>query len=188
MSKACPWGQFGRATNFHRWEEGKTMSSNEKISVNEEYFSYEKFLWTLLSEAHHHKLQMDVIGYEMSKRTKINYPLYRLVIHPEGQQTVCLIAGVHGNEIAGPLSTLHLIKDILHELPENYRFVIYPVINPSGFDLRQRFDADGRDLNAIYSVVLKSQNYCEVQEFYEDVLKFAPFEAVITLHEDSDRD
>jgi hypothetical protein len=62
------------------------------------------------------------------------------------------------------------------------------MINPSGYDLRSRFDADGRDLNAIYPVTLKSHNYCEVQEFYEDVQKFAPFEAVITLHEDSDRD
>jgi murein peptide amidase A len=164
------------------------MSPNERMAVDEENFSYEKFLWVLLSEAHHHKLPMEVIGYEMSRRTKINYPLYRLVIHPECQPTVCLVAGVHGNEIAGPLSTLHIITDIIHDLPKHYRYVIYPMINPSGFDLRTRFDADGRDLNAIYSVTLKSHNYCEVQEFYQDVLKFAPFEAVITLHEDSDRD
>jgi murein peptide amidase A len=164
------------------------MSPNEKMAVGEENFSYEKFLWELLTEVHHHKLQTEVIGYEMSKRTRINYPLYRFVIHPEFLRTVCIVAGVHGNEIAGPLSILHIITDIIHELPENYRYVFYPVINPSGFDLRTRYDADGRDLNAIYSVTLKSQNYCEVQEFYQDVLKFAPFEAVITLHEDSDRD
>ncbi len=62
------------------------------------------------------------------------------------------------------------------------------MINPTGFDLRQRFDADRRDLNAIYGATLKSRNYFEVQTFYQDALKFVPFEAVITLHEDSDRE
>jgi len=161
------------------------MSSNERTPLAEEYFSYEKFIWELLNEADQRKLQVEVIGNETSRHTGITYPLYRLVIHPEAHQTVCIVAGVHGNEIAGPLSILHLIKDHLHRLPE-YRYILYPLINPSGFDLRQRFDADGRDLNAIYSVTLKSANYHEVQEFYEDVLKFAPFEAVLTLHEDSD--
>jgi predicted deacylase len=98
------------------------------------------------------------------------------------------VAGIHGNEITGPLSIIHMIRDIIHDLPLHFRYVIYPMINPTGFDLRQRFDSDGRDLNAIYSTTLKSHNYCEVQEFYDDILKFTPFEAVITLHEDSDRD
>jgi len=162
------------------------MSTNEKMPVDEEYFSYEKFIWTLLTKAHHHKLPVEVIGNETSKRTGIVYPLYRLVINPEVQQTVCIVTGVHGNEIAGPLSILHLVTDIINELPSEYRYIVYPLINPSGFDLRQRFDADGRDLNAIYSDTLKSANYHEVQVFYQDALKFTPFEAVITLHEDSD--
>jgi hypothetical protein len=166
----------------------ETMSTNEKTIFGEEYYSYEKFLWELLNEAHRHKLQPEVIGYEMSERTRINYPIYRLVINPEIQQTICIVAGIHGNEIAGPLSTIHIIKDVFHELPLHYRYVMYPLINPTGFDLRQRFDDDDRDLNAIYITTLKSQNYSEVQEFYEDVLKFTPFDAIITIHEDSDRE
>ena len=161
------------------------MSSNERMSVAEEFFSYEKFIWTLLNEAEQHNLPVEVIGIETSKRTGVIYPLYRLVIHPEVKQTVCVVAGVHGNEIAGPLSILHLIADVIYQLPK-YRIIVYPLINPSGFDLRQRYDADGRDLNAIYSVTLKSDKYHEVQEFYQDALKFTPFEAVLTLHEDSD--
>jgi hypothetical protein len=93
------------------------MTPKKKMAIDEENYSYEKFLWVLLSEAHHHKLPMEVIGYEMSKRTKINYPLYRLVIHPECPQTVCIVAGIHGNEIAGPLSTIHIITDIIHDPP-----------------------------------------------------------------------
>jgi predicted deacylase len=162
------------------------MSSNEKMFVGEEFISYERFIWTLLNEAHQHKLPVEVIGYETSKRTGISYPLYRLLINPKVEQTVCIVAGVHGNEIAGPLAVLHIINVIIHDLPRLFRYVVYPMINPSGFDLRQRFDDDGRDLNAIYETTLTSKNYLEVQEFYQDALKFAPFEAVITLHEDSD--
>jgi hypothetical protein len=62
--------------------------------------------------------------------------------------------------------------------------LVYPLINPSGFDLRQRFNADGRDLNAIYHVTLRSDNYAGVQVFYQDALKFTPFEALISIHED----
>ncbi len=35
---------------------------------------------------------------------------------------------------------------------------------------------------------LRSRNYFEVQTFFQDAMKFVPFEAVITLHEDSDRE
>ncbi len=164
------------------------MAVNEKMIVDEEYFSYEKFLWILLNEAHQHKLPMEIIGSEISRRTGINYPLYRLIVHPEITDTVCIVSGIHGNEIAGPLSILKIVDAIIYDLPEHYRYVIYPMINPSGFDLRQRFDADQRDLNAIYGATLRSKNYFEVQTFYQDALNFAPFEAVITLHEDSEQD
>ena len=164
------------------------MSTNERMVMDAENFSYEKFLWTLLNETRLHKLPMEIIGSEISRRTGINYPLYRLIIHPKVDPTICIISGIHGNEIAGPLSILKIVDAIINDLPAQFRFVVYPMINPSGFDLRQRFDADHRDLNAIYGATLRSKNYFEVQTFYQDSLKFAPFEAVITLHEDSDRE
>lgn len=164
------------------------MSANEHMQIDEKYFSYEKFLWILLTEARQHKIDVQIIGSEISRRTSINYPLYRLVIHPKEEKTICIVSGIHGNEIAGPLSILRIIKVIIHDLPAHYRYVIYPMINPSGFDLRQRFDADYRDLNAIYNVSLKHPDYFEVQVFFQDAQKYAPFEAVITLHEDSDRE
>jgi hypothetical protein len=66
------------------------MSANERMVIDEENFSYEKFLWTLLDEARMHKLPMEIIGSEISKRTGINYPLYRMVIHPNVGPTVCI--------------------------------------------------------------------------------------------------
>jgi len=164
------------------------MATNEKMIIDEQYFSYEKFIWSLLTEARQHKLPMEIIGSEISQRTGINYPLYRLIIHPEVKETVCIVSGIHGNEIAGPLCILKIVDAIIHDLPEQFRYIVYPMINPSGFDLRQRFDADHRDLNALYAPTLRSKNYFEVQVFFQDALKFTPFEAVITLHEDSDKD
>jgi predicted deacylase len=162
------------------------MSANERMAISDEYCSYEKYLWELMNQVHHHKLEINVIGTETSRHTGIVYPLYRFVIHPQIQKTVCLVAGIHGNEIAGPLSILHLLSAEILDLPRHYRYIVYPMINPTGFDLRQRFNADGRDLNAIYSITMKSNNYTEVEKFYEDAVRFTPFEAVITLHEDSD--
>jgi predicted deacylase len=163
------------------------MATNETIKVEPKHYSYEKYLWHLLTHARRHKLPFEIIGSEKSNRTGVSYPLYRFIIHPRLSGTVCIVAGIHGNEIAGPLCILRLIDTMIHALPQDFRYIIYPLINPTGFDLRQRFDSNRRDLNAIDSVTLKSKNYVEVQAFYQDAIQFAPFEAVITLHEDSDR-
>ncbi len=42
------------------------MSNNERMVIDEENFSYEKFLWTLINEARLHKLPMEIIGSEFS--------------------------------------------------------------------------------------------------------------------------
>ncbi len=160
---------------------------NEHSVIDIKDFSYEKYIWTLLTLAHHHHIPIDRIGQEICERTGIVYPLYRaLISNEQAQESICIVAGIHGNEIAGPLSILRLFESFVHELPTQFRYIVYPVINPTGFDLRQRYDTDGRDLNAIYSVTLKSKNYRENQAFFEDAKKFGPYEVVLTLHEDSD--
>lgn len=161
------------------------MNEHSVIDINN--FSYEKYVWTLLTLAHHHKIPIERIGQEECERTGMIYPLYRLAVNlDQGQESICIVSGIHGNEIAGPLSVLRMLETFIHELPGHFRYIVYPVINPTGFDLRQRYDTDGRDLNAIYSVTLKSKNYRENQAFFEDAKKFGPYEAVLTLHEDSD--
>lgn len=161
---------------------------NERTDVAWEHFSYQRLLWEIVTAVNRRALAAEIIGYELSERTGIHYPLYQLVINPEAEQTICLVAGIHGNEIAGPLAVLHLLQRSTRILPRRFRYVIYPVINPGGFDLRQRYDDDYRDLNALYKTTLESKNYREVQHFYAAVQQFAPFAAVFTLHEDSDLD
>jgi predicted deacylase len=131
---------------------------------------------------------MTDIGTERVERTGIVYPLYQLTVNPEATDNVCIVAGVHGAEIAGPISVLKLLQEHLDELPGCFRYVIFPVMNPSGFDLRQRFDDDYRDLNALYATTLGSKNYGEIQAFYGRVREYGNFAAVITLHEDTDLD
>jgi predicted deacylase len=159
---------------------------NEHAEIHIADVSYQAYIWQLLSAAHHHHAEVEIIGHETSERTGMIYPLYRLVINPQLQPSICIVAGIHGNEIAGPLSIIQLLETFLELLPARYRYIIYPLINPTGFDLRQRYDDDDRDLNAIYQETLTSKNYTEVQAFYEDILKFGKFEAVLSLHEDSD--
>jgi predicted deacylase len=180
----CP--KSGEGKIIIRWLDLEGKKMNEHMAVQPGDFTYEKFIWTLLTEAHNRKLTIEIIGQETSQYTGMIYPLYRMVINPEVKDTICIVAGIHGNEIAGPLAILRLLEAFFDKFPQDFRYIIYPVINPTGFDLRQRYDDDGRDLNAIYSETLNSANYQEVQAFYEDVAQFKPFKAVLTLHEDSD--
>ncbi len=159
---------------------------NEHTQTHIDNYTFEQYIWQVLSEAHRRQLPIEIIGQETCERTGMIYPLYRMIIHPEAAPTICIAAGIHGNEIAGPLSILRILEAFTHELPTSFRYLIYPLINPTGFDLRQRYDDDYRDLNAIYRNTLTSKNYREVQTFYNDAIKFGNFEAVITLHEDSD--
>jgi predicted deacylase len=163
-------------------KEGSQM--DEHIEVPIENMSYGKFVDTLMVEAKKRRIPVTRIGEELSERTGIVYPLYRLEINPEAKKNICIVAGIHGVEVAGPLSVLMLLQSALDELSPKFKYVVYPMINPSGFDLKQRHDDDDRDLNAIYSATLTSANYGEVQAFYRDVQQYKQFDAAITLHED----
>ncbi len=159
---------------------------SEKPVIDVKDFSFEKYIWHLLTLAKQHKVPIDIFGQEVSEYTGMVYPLYRMIVNGDEKDTICIIGGVHGNEVAGPFSILELMENFYQQLPQHFRYIIYPLINPTGFDLRRRYDDDGSDLNAIYEDTLKSKKYRESQAFYEDVKKFAPFEAVLALHEDPD--
>ena len=160
---------------------------NEHMEVPFQYLSCEKFLWELLNEVNCRQIHHEIIGEDHCERTGIHYPLIRLNVNPKCERRVCIISGIHGNEIAGPLYLLHLFsKDFFCKLPRIFHYVIYPLVNPTGFDLRQRYDDDYRDLNAVYKTTMTSKNYTENQVIMSDVIQYLPFEAVITLHEDSD--
>jgi murein peptide amidase A len=57
-------------------------------------------------------------------------------------------AGIHGDEPAGPLAVLELLR--LNKWPEFLNLWICPCLNPAGFQLNRRENASGTDLNRDY--------------------------------------
>ena len=160
---------------------------NEYMPIPIQDISYEKYVWELLERINRRDIRYDIIGSELSERTGIEYPIYRFSINEGAPGRICVISGVHGNEIAGPLSLLSLFDQVhFDQLPGCFHYLIYPLVNPTGFDLRQRYDDDGRDLNAVFKTTLESDNYEENQAIIADAANYLPFDAVVTLHEDSD--
>jgi predicted deacylase len=163
---------------------------NEQAEIPIAQLSYAKFIESLVAEARrNNQISVTRIGDKMSETTGILYHLYRLEINPKAERNICVVAGIHGVEIAGPLAILTLTQSHTQRLLPMFRYIIYPVLNPYGFDARQRFTDSGRDLNALYAMTLNNaHHYQEIQSFYQDIQTYKHFDAVITLHEDVDLD
>ncbi len=76
---------------------------------------------------------------------KVQYPALRLSMFKEKRPNLLITVGLHGDEIAGPLTILDQLEEIVR-LSQQYNvgFVIFPSINPSGFDLRLRYNITSR--------------------------------------------
>ena len=61
---------------------------------------------------------------------------------------IYISAGIHGDEPAGPLAALRLLKE--NRWPDNAVIFLLPCLNPAGFTQNQRENADGIDLNRDY--------------------------------------
>lgn len=79
------------------------------------------------------------------KNSASSFPFFRISsknIQPT-DKVVLIRAGVHGNEISGPLTLLqhaNQIFDYAHR--NNIKLIIYPIGNPSGYALSLRYNAD----------------------------------------------
>jgi predicted deacylase len=73
------------------------------------------------------------------------YDFYRIVSRGAGpdDRYVLIRAGIHGDEVAGPLTLIRYfdrICDYAHK--RGLKLIVYPLGNPDGFDARQRYHAD----------------------------------------------
>lgn len=93
---------------------------------------------------------------------------------------VALSAGVHGDELAGPLALFRLVA--ADALPRAFSYRIWPVLNPTGFDGRTRANADGVDVNRTFGRGGSAPESRAVVTANRD-LKFV---LSIDLHEDAD--
>ncbi|MFH0892248.1 MAG: succinylglutamate desuccinylase/aspartoacylase family protein [Candidatus Falkowbacteria bacterium] len=148
-------------------------------------YSYALVISELIKLAHRHNFSIKKIGEEKFEHIGMTYPLYRFTVNPRAPKKFCIIAGVHGYEIAGPLTIPHLFEFPKKYFKKEIAYYIYPILNPTSFDLDRRMDDDNRDLNCLNRRTLKSRNYREIQAFYNDIKKLR-FDALISMHEDLD--
>jgi hypothetical protein len=85
--------------------------------------------------------------------------------------------GIHGDEPSGPLAVLQLLQE--DEWPEANLWLV-PCVNPTGFRLNTRENADGIDLNRDY----RQLNTLEVRAHVEWLQRHPTFDLTLILHED----
>ncbi|MFH1402093.1 MAG: succinylglutamate desuccinylase/aspartoacylase family protein [Patescibacteria group bacterium] len=146
-------------------------------------YSYGKYVSELVGLAQKHQISADIIGYEEFEKIGRREPLYRLIINPKAKINFCIVAGIHGEEIAGPFAILRALQNPGKYFSTKVRYQIYPILNPTGFDLKQRHDDDDRQLNVINKKILKSKNFKEVKLFFDDI-KNIKFDVFLSLHEE----
>ena len=91
---------------------------------------------------------------------------------------IYLSSGIHGDEPAGPLAALRLLQE--NRWPENAELRFCPCLNPVGFGLNRRENADGRDLNRDYRH-LETAEVCAHTAWLE---RQPQFDLCLCLHED----
>lgn len=102
--------------------------------------------------------------------------LRRRVLEPRSR--LYLSAGIHGDEPAGPLAMRELIRE--DEWPADAEILVCSCLNPAGFCLNRRENAEGMDLNRDYRH-LRSP---EVRAHVEWLRKQGEFNVALVLHED----
>lgn len=91
---------------------------------------------------------------------------------------VYISTGVHGDEPAGPLAALELLRANLW--PDNCEIVLCPCLNPVGFAGSTRENGQGIDLNRDYLHLQSS----EVRAHVVWLERQSPFDLCLCLHED----
>jgi len=115
--------------------------------------------------------------------TEKDEQIFKVVINPKAKQTICFIAGIHGNEQAGPYGVLSFLESG-YQVPSHKRVIIIPLANPIGFQKDKRENADNEDINRHFlDKELKGE--CKI---LWDALKQENIDLLHTLHEDPSTD
>jgi hypothetical protein len=97
---------------------------------------------------------------------------------------VGIFAGMHGDEVAGVHAAIRFLKELEQNpgLARGYELYLYPLCNPSGFELGTRFSRSGRDLNREFWIGSREP---EVR-MLEDQIRTLRFDGLISLHADNE--
>jgi hypothetical protein len=91
---------------------------------------------------------------------------------------IYISAGIHGDEPAGPLAALRLLQEDIW--PSGTDIFLLPCLNPIGFTLNRRENAEGVDLNRDY----RNSKSAEVRAHFAWLERQPAFGLYLCLHED----
>jgi hypothetical protein len=97
---------------------------------------------------------------------------------PHSTFRIYISTGIHGDEPAGPLAALKLLRE--NRWPENAEIFLLPCLNPAGFTLNRRENAAGTDLNRDY----RNPKSAEVRAHISWLERQPEFDFYLCLHED----
>lgn len=97
---------------------------------------------------------------------------------PRAPFRVYLSAGIHGDEPAGPLAALELLR--ANAWPAHAELCLLPCLNPTGFPRNSRQNARGQDLNRDYRHLEAAETRAHVAWLQRQ----PAFDAAFCLHED----
>jgi hypothetical protein len=104
--------------------------------------------------------------------------LHRIAPGGRGAPRVYLSAGIHGDEISGPLALLEMLRR--PDFFAAFDATIFPMLNPDGLARGVRGNADGLDLNRDY----RNAKSAEIAGHIDALKTLGRFDAAMMLHED----
>lgn len=111
--------------------------------------------------------------------------------HNPQNPSILISAGFHGEEVAGPWGSLHLLKSIDTSYFEQVNLSLLPLVNPTGFAKGQRFNELGENPNHGYYFedgVAKAgkgtSREASILIEHTDLLLASSRDGILTCHED----
>lgn len=84
--------------------------------------------------------KIKLVSYGSIKEDK-TYILYKIKINNKSKRTLIITTGFHGEEFNGPISLSKIINEVIaYSKKKKVNLIIYPCINPSGFEHKRRYN------------------------------------------------
>jgi len=107
-----------------------------------------------------------------------NFALHRSPLVTRHSSRIYISTGIHGDEPAGPLAALRLLQE--NNWPPGAEIFFLPCLNPVGFTLNKRENAEGIDLNRDY----RNPQAAETRAHIAWLERQPNFDLHLCLHED----
>jgi len=128
--------------------------------------------------AHRHGWTIEAFGQQGEFKLVALHRSPPSTLNPLLSTRIYLSAGIHGDEPAGPVAALRLLQE--NNWPANAELWFCPCLNPMGFVLNRRENANGKDLNRDY----RHLETAEVRAHIAWLERQPKFDLCLCLHED----